>query len=317
MARIFLSHSSLNNGQAIALHRWLVQHVVGTRDDVFLDLDPEAGIYPGAHWMQALSDASERCKAVVCLLSEHWLASTYCHAELLTADMQGKLIVPARLEPVTTPLITSEKQLFDLFGDGPQTEVALDGDVEPVRFATDGLDRLLHGLWAAGIGAEHFEWPPPNDPRRPPYRGWEPLEEADAAVFFGRDVEILRGLEELQGMSKSVGEIVPKHSGDALPLRIPAQSVFVILGPSGAGKSSFLRAGLLPRLRRDDRHYLLLDIVRPERNALTGDRGLAQAIHAMRTSARAARMLWRQHAHAVQSAGTSTERSTLRACLRA
>ena len=29
----------------------------------------------------------------------------------------------------------------------------------------------------------------------------------------------------------------------------------MILGPSGAGKSSFLRAGLLPRLRRDDRHF--------------------------------------------------------------
>ena len=32
--------------------------------------------------------------------------------------------------------------------------------------------------------------------------------------------------------------------------------LFVILGPSGAGKSSFLRAGLLPRLRRDDRRFL-------------------------------------------------------------
>jgi hypothetical protein len=30
----------------------------------------------------------------------------------------------------------------------------------------------------------------------------------------------------------------------------------VILGPSGVGKSSFLRAGMLPRLRRDDRHFL-------------------------------------------------------------
>jgi hypothetical protein len=32
----------------------------------------------------------------------------------------------------------------------------------------------------------------------------------------------------------------------------------VILGPSGAGKSSFLRAGLLPRLRGDDRRFLPL-----------------------------------------------------------
>ena len=47
----------------------------------------------------------------------------------------------------------------------------------------------------------------------------------------------------------------------------------MILGPSGAGKSSFLRAGLLPRLRRDDRRFLPLPIVRPERAVLTGEHG--------------------------------------------
>ena len=61
------------------------------------------------------------------------------------------------------------------------------------------------------------------------------------------------------------------------------ESLFVILGPSGAGKSSFLRAGLLPRLRRDDRTFLPLPIVRPERAVLTGELGLAHAIHQLRT----------------------------------
>jgi hypothetical protein len=80
-----------------------------------------------------------------------------------------------------------------------------------------------------GIGAEHFPWPLRNDPDRAPYRGWAPLGEADAAVFFGRDAQIVRGLDALHGM-RSTG----------------VESLFVILGPSGAGKSSFLRAGLLP-----------------------------------------------------------------------
>ena len=57
----------------------------------------------------------------------------------------------------------------------------------------------------------------------------------------------------------------------------------MVLGPSGAGKSSFLRAGLLPRLRRDDRTFLPLPIVRPERAVLTGELGLAHAIHQLRT----------------------------------
>ena len=131
--------------------------------------------------------------------------------------------------------------------------------------ATEGLHRLLNGLRALGIGAEHFPWPPPGDPDRAPYRGWAPLEEADAAVFFGRDAQIVRGLDALRGM---------RTSG--------LESLLVILGPSGAGKSSFLRAGLLPRVRRDDRRFVPLPIVRPERAVLTGELGLATAIHRLR-----------------------------------
>ena len=72
-----------------------------------------------------------------------------------------------------------------------------------------------------------------------PYRGLEPLDTQDAAVFFGRDAEILQGLDKLRGMRTAGNEWL-----------------FVILGPSGSGKSSFLRAGLLPRLARNDRHFI-------------------------------------------------------------
>ena len=61
------------------------------------------------------------------------------------------------------------------------------------------------------------------------------------------------------------------------------ESLFVVLGPSGVGKSSFLRAGLLPRLRRVDRRFLPLLIVRPEQAVLTGELGLAHAIHQLRS----------------------------------
>jgi hypothetical protein len=59
-------------------------------------------------------------------------------------------------------------------------------------------------------------------------------------------------------------------------------SLFVVLGPSGSGKSSFLRAGLIPHLQRDDRNFVVLGTVRPGRNAITGDDGLAAAIHSAR-----------------------------------
>ena len=54
--------------------------------------------------------------------------------------------------------------------------------------------------------------------------------------------------------------------------------LLVILGASGSGKSSFLRAGLLPRLKRDDRHFLPLPIIRPERAAINGETGFLSAL---------------------------------------
>lgn len=54
------------------------------------------------------------------------------------------------------------------------------------------------------------------------------------------------------------------------------KSLFVVLGPSGSDKSSFLRAGLIPRLQRDDRRFVVLGIVRPQRNALAPERNPAR-----------------------------------------
>ena len=52
-----------------------------------------------------------------------------------------------------------------------------------------------------------------------------------------------------------------------------APRLLVILGASGAGKSSFLRAGLVPRIGRDDRNFLPLPVLRPDRAAINGEIG--------------------------------------------
>ncbi|NNH68616.1 TIR domain-containing protein [Nocardia uniformis] len=265
MTRIFLSHSSKDNAAAIALRQWLIEQDPGLSEDIFLDLTRETGIPTGIRWKDALVRANERCEAVICLLSAHWQASRECVVEYRTAENLGKRIFSARLEPLTETDITREWQRCDLFGDGPRTEIVVPG-YDTVVFRTEGLYRLLDGLRTAGLGAQHFPWPPASDPDRSPYRGWQPFEAIDAAVYFGRDAQIVRGMDLLRGMR-----------AEGRP------SVFAILGPSGTGKSSFLRAGLLPRLVRDDRRFVVLDIVRPERAALTGARGLAAAIHGTRT----------------------------------
>jgi WD40 repeat protein len=264
MSRIFLSRSSRDNRQAIALRQWLVEQDRRLTNEIFLDLHRDAGIKAGERWQEALRRANTRCEAVVCLLSSNWESSDYCRLEFLTARQLNKKIICARLEPTSEGDITSDFQHCDLFGAGATTDIDI-GDGPPVAFTSDGLYRLRAGILAAGVGADSFEWPPATDPDRAPYRGWDPLDHDDAAVFFGRDAEILAGLDALRGM-RSAG----------------VDTLFVVQGPSGTGKSSFLRAGLLPRLRRDDRDFVLLDIVRPQRDVLTSNTGLAQSIHAIR-----------------------------------
>src|SRR4029077_12514316 len=172
MSRVFLSHSSRDSRQAVAVKAWLIEQERGLSDEIYLDVDPHTGIRPGARWKQALQQANARCEVVICLLSAHWEASPECKTEFRYAETLNKAIVVARLEPLPDTGITSEWQRCDLFvGEGSHTEISIDSG-EPVVLAAEGLQRLLNGLRALGIGAEHFRWPPPDDPARPPDRGW-------------------------------------------------------------------------------------------------------------------------------------------------
>ena len=73
MSRIFLSHSSKNNAEAVALRDWLATN--GWKDEIFLDLDPQRGIAAGARWERSLNQAALRCEAVLFLVSEAWLGA--------------------------------------------------------------------------------------------------------------------------------------------------------------------------------------------------------------------------------------------------
>lgn len=123
-------------------------------------------------------------------------------------------------------------------------------------------------------------------------RGLEPPEAEDAGIFFGRDGPFVEALDRLRGLREA-----------AAPPRL-----LVILGASGAGKSSFLRAGLLPRLARDDRHFITLPPLRPERVAITGESGLVACL----SGALAARGLSRTCGNVRDSVAGEVE--TLRPC---
>ena len=245
MARIFISHSSRNNDRAREVASWLAAN---GWDDIFLDLDPEQGIAPGEKWKEALQKAAQRCEVVLALISPEWLASDWCRPELNTAQLMGKKIIVL--------LIGSKSS-------------DIPGDLKDVQYADlindpSAYTRLKEGLKRAGLDPASF----PFEEGRRPYPGFLPLEEKDAGIFFGRDAQIVSGLDELRKLA---------HEG--------VKRMLIVLGASGSGKSSFLRAGLWPRLQRDDRTWLPLPTVRPERAAISGDFGLGKCLYDLMNAA--------------------------------
>src|SRR5580704_3018300 len=167
-ARIFVSHSSENKSEAIAICRWLEQE---GWNDVFLDLDPERGIKAGELWEEALRKAAERCEAVLFLVSRAWLASEWCRDEFRLARHLRKRLFGILIEDIAPhdlpPIMTREWQVVNIAVAG-ETEhfsvtLARTSQAVEIAFSAEGLRRLRLGLLSAGLDASFFAWPPPND----------------------------------------------------------------------------------------------------------------------------------------------------------
>jgi hypothetical protein len=241
MVRVFLSHSSRDNAAAAELKAWLDGQGFTA---AFLDFDKHSGIAAGADWERTLYEQIQRCQALLILQTPNWSASRWCFAEFTQARALGKPIVQVveSDEAAAEPPIAADLQRLDLRHDRPA-----------------GLEHLRRELMRIALQDQGgFPWPPPAEPDRPPFPGLMVFEAEDAPVFFGRD-----------------------HDGRAVIERLNARRVqggprlLVLLGASGAGKSSLLRAGVLPRLRRAGREWLVLPVLRPQARPLES---LAQAL---------------------------------------
>ena len=224
MSSIFLSHSSQDNG--IAGHVKVRLEQCGHRS-VFLDFDPEHGIPAGRDWEKELYAKLRECRAVIILCSHTSMASRWCFAEITHAKALGKPVFPIKIDDAQVDRILTSAQVID---------------------ATAGWDaayqRLEKGLLAAGLDPKDlFNW----DNGRPPYPGLSAFQEQDAAIFFGRDKEIREG--------QALLNCLQQFGGPRLTL---------MLGASGSGKSSLMRAGLVPRLKRDPR-WVVVEPFRPLR----------------------------------------------------
>ncbi|WP_437573120.1 nSTAND1 domain-containing NTPase [Sorangium sp. So ce887] len=96
------------------------------------------------------------------------------------------------------------------------------------------LEALLSGRQAPDLGEGES-----------PFAGLAAFQEVDAARFFGRDRDVA-----------------------AMTARLRNQPLVTVTGPSGAGKSSFVRAGVIPTLKRSEDRWETF-ILRPGRRPLS------------------------------------------------
>jgi formylglycine-generating enzyme required for sulfatase activity len=265
LSRLFISHSSKDNASAKAFKQWL--NANGWPDeDVFLDLDD---IGAGERWKEALRKANARCEAVILLASPEALASPECLAEVRKAEDYGKEIIVVLLRDVAFEDhrldAYKDRQIVNLASppQGHIEHVSLGGEQYDVTFNVNALESVRDYLFKRGITPEHFAWPRQDKPDAEPFPGLSAFTEDDAGVFFGRDSDILRGLDKLR---------IVRRNG--------RPRVLVIQAASGSGKSSYLRAGLWPRLDRDP-DFAPVAIVRPAQGILIGPEGLGRKLAAL------------------------------------
>jgi formylglycine-generating enzyme required for sulfatase activity len=247
MAVLFVSHSSKDDVAATGLESWLLKNGF---TDLFIDHTNIAG---GDKWAQALREASGACRVVICLVTKYWLESDECFAEFRAAWYMGRRIIPLlALQPGYKAAgdhlykVLAEDQGFDVIHCmNGQGELDLGRDPQIERRLKAGL-REAGALVEIGLDPEAFAID--RKLRPTPFPGLSSFgdDDADAALFYGRSREIAETLEELR-QARAVRDVRP----------------FVILSASGAGKSSLLKAGIIPRLRREVPAWLPLRAFRP------------------------------------------------------
>ncbi|MGD1889525.1 MAG: toll/interleukin-1 receptor domain-containing protein, partial [Cyclobacteriaceae bacterium] len=231
MSSIFISHSSKDNESAEKLRDYLADHeYLG----IFLDFHPEKGIPAGRDWVKEIHAQLRKCRAVVLLLSKDFVKSKWCFAEVSYANSLPRPMFPIKLDDVSEKEL---KQLQPLLSNAQTVDVNSNGWEE-------ALARLTSGLLNKGLDPKDLlTWKGEGSP----YPGLLSFQKEDAAVFFGRDEEIKAGIDLLNQMQ-----------------RHDLASMALILGASGSGKSSLMRAGILPRLGKDKKNWLVIEPLRPK-----------------------------------------------------
>ena len=239
MAVLFVSHSSKDDAAATALEKWLCANgfdrPIRRSSKACRRCQVAGGIaglrrgLPGRHLPrhQELASVQRMLQRVPRSLvygqAHHPAVPAAAHAGPRRGGRNSGL-----------PKVCAEDQGVDL---NPclKPDQVLDLEAGP-----NVASRLKIGLRAAGalsrVGLDPEAFAIDRKLRPTPFPGLASFgdDDADAALFYGRSREIAETLEALRKM-RAAAERQP----------------FMILGASGAGKSSLLKAGIIPRLRRE------------------------------------------------------------------
>jgi hypothetical protein len=176
---------------------------------------------------------------MVCLCSKQYEGSPWCVGEVAIAVEKGKTVIPIQLlnpdEEAKSQPLPSMLQTRQAI----QVADALNPSAEQLAEVEQRLQDVLN---ASLKWRELQEW----DPNQSPYPGLPAFEAHQAPVFFGRDPEIVRVVQQLTSLALS------------------APGFLLLLGASGYGKSSLVRAGVVPWLRAErQRRWLVLEPFKP------------------------------------------------------
>ncbi|MFI6170653.1 TIR domain-containing protein [Nocardia sp. NPDC051052] len=208
MARVFISHASADREWASEIRGWLVDD----GHEVFLDLHPVDGLIVGEEWEPELYRRLRWADAVVCVVTQTYLESVWCAAEVGIAKGNGSRLLPVRVAAdVVHPLLKSLQQ----------SNAAADPAVARQKLVV-ALRRLDAG---GGLG-----W---SDDRSP-YPGLVAFDTDRHRVFFGRARE-----------AADIAELLRK------PATRAQTAIQFVIGPSGCGKSSLVRAGVIPLIAEE------------------------------------------------------------------
>ena len=164
MARVFISHASVDDAWADEVHGWLAEK----GHEAFTNHSDCDGIELGEAWEQRLYDRLRWTDAVVCLVSSAYRQSGWCSAEIGFARSRGCELLP---------VFDGETPGHALLASANSTRWAPDS-----QKAKSALLARLRVLDAAG----GWGW----EDGRSPFPGLRPFDKDMHRAFFGRSAEI-------------------------------------------------------------------------------------------------------------------------------